>query len=75
MDEKLIITRSDYRIVTSLFEENELVQVSVEKEEAESILGNIYLGKVKNIIKNNYAKVSCSFSDIDFILKLFKTQK
>lgn len=48
---KLIITRQNNCIITSLFSDNEMIQVNVDKEE-HSILGNIYLGKVKNIVKN-----------------------
>jgi len=49
---KLIITRHGSHIVTTLFNDFDLVQVNIEEEASRSILGNIYLGKVKNIIKN-----------------------
>lgn len=50
--EKLIITKKNGYVVSSLFDEKELVLVQAEKMEQESILGNIYIGKVKNIVKN-----------------------
>ena len=50
--EKLIITKKNGYVVSSLFDEKELVLVQAEKIEQESILGNIYIGKVKNIVKN-----------------------
>ncbi|MFA9466095.1 MAG: ribonuclease E/G [Velocimicrobium sp.] len=61
MSETLIITRKDNKIITAAFEENEMLQVSVEKIEAENILGNIYIGKVKNIIKN----INAAFVEVE----------
>ena len=52
MGKKLIITKLNQKIISSLFDENDLVQINVEKEEENSLLGNIYVGKVKNIVKN-----------------------
>lgn len=51
----LILTKqtqgSKKRIISAFFQEDELVQISAAKEE-EDIISNIYIGKVKNIIKN-----------------------
>lgn len=52
MKKQLLITSRKEKIVSSLFEEKELVQVNVEDIENASLLGNIYVGKVKNIVKN-----------------------
>lgn len=52
MKKQLLITSRKEKIVSSLFEEKELVQVNVEDRENTSLLGNIYVGKVKNIVKN-----------------------
>ncbi|BCN30692.1 ribonuclease E/G [Anaeromicropila herbilytica] len=52
MKQKLIITCEESRIVSSLFEENNLVQINVTPNNDTSLLGNIYVGKVKNIVKN-----------------------
>ena len=52
MKKQLLITSRKQKIVSSLFEEKELVQVNVEDRENASLLGNIYVGKVKNIVKN-----------------------
>lgn len=52
MKKQLLITSREDKIVSSLFEEKELVQVNVEDKENTSLLGNIYVGKVKNIVKN-----------------------
>jgi ribonuclease G len=52
MNNKLIITKQDNRILTSIYEGNEMVQVNIDYADRKSILGNIYIGKVKNIVKN-----------------------
>ena len=52
MSNKLVIVKKDKHIVSSYFESMDLVQVSIDQDENHSILGNIYLGKVKNIVKN-----------------------
>jgi ribonuclease G len=49
---KLIVTKRQNQIISSLFEDNELVQLNIDSTESESLLGNIYVGKVKNIVKN-----------------------
>ena len=50
--QQLVITRQENKIVSSLFEQQSLIQVHVERDDTETILGNIYVGKVKNIVKN-----------------------
>ena len=52
MDNKLVITKKDNMIISASFEGRDMVQVSVNTSEEDGILGNIYLGKVKNIVKN-----------------------
>lgn len=52
MDNKLIITRLDNKIVSAIYEGNEMIQVNMDFIEKQSILGNIYIGRVKNIVKN-----------------------
>lgn len=52
MDNKLVITKQDQRIISAFFEGRDMVQVSLNASEEPGILGNIYLGKVKNIVKN-----------------------
>ena len=58
---KLIIICKKKKIYSAYFEENDLVQINVENEESESILGNIYIGKVKNIVKN----INAAFVEIE----------
>lgn len=52
MKNKLIITSDENKIISSLFKDRDMIQVSVDFINQNSILGNIYIGKVKNIIKN-----------------------
>lgn len=61
MDNRLIITKKDNRIISAFFEGKDMVQVSVNAATQASILGNIYLGKVKNIIKN----INAAFIEIE----------
>lgn len=49
---KLLITSLKQGIVSACYEGNRMTQVNVEPAAAQSILGNIYLGQVKNIVKN-----------------------
>lgn len=47
---KLVITRWRERILTALLADGVLQELSLEEDT--SILGNIYIGKVKNVVKN-----------------------
>lgn len=51
MEHKLIITKKENRIITFQLEDDILVKVSAEREEG-SLLQNIYVGKVQNVVKN-----------------------
>lgn len=61
MNQKLIITKQENRIISSLFEENNLVQINVSAIEDRSLLGNMFIGKVKNIVKN----INAAFLEIE----------
>lgn len=52
MNYKLIITKQKNRIVSALYDQKDMIQVNVDEISKTSILGNIYVGKVKNIVKN-----------------------
>lgn len=52
MKHKLIITKEENRIISSVFDEKEMLQVNVFGAREENPLGNIYVGKVKNIVNN-----------------------
>ncbi|MBE5977487.1 MAG: ribonuclease E/G [Paenibacillaceae bacterium] len=57
---KLIITRWNGCIITLLQSGKETLQIDIEPEESHSFLGNIYIGKVNNIVKN----INAAFVDI-----------
>lgn len=52
MKNKLLITNFDKYRLTGLLSDNKLIEVHCERMERPSILGNIYIGRVKNIQKN-----------------------
>lgn len=49
---KLVITKTEGQILTTLLQDGKPVEFHLEPEEEESLLGNIYIGKVQNIVKN-----------------------
>jgi ribonuclease G len=61
MENKLVITKQENNIISAFFEGKDMVQVSLNSSEESSILGNIYLGKVKNIVKN----INAAFVEIE----------
>lgn len=52
MNNKLVITKHNNKIISAFMEDGDMIQVSINSAEETGILGNIYLGKVKNIVKN-----------------------
>ncbi len=61
MNHKLIITKYKDTIISAFFNGMNMVQVSLNPAEEDTILGNIYLGKVKNIVKN----INAAFVEIE----------
>lgn len=73
MNTKLIVTRltrnqREYN-VCAFYQDNRLLEVTAQPKEADSILGNIYVGRVKDVVQNLNAAfieiapgVSCYFS-------------
>lgn len=47
---KLIITHYKKQILTALFEERKMVEASCVKEGASAFVGNVYIGRVENIV-------------------------
>jgi ribonuclease G len=62
MSVKLVISNRNNQIITSYLENGELLEVNCEAKEKMSSVGNIYVGKVKNIVKN----IQAAFIDIGF---------
>lgn len=54
MQNKLVFTRIRGKMITALFENDRCMQLDCEEEDV-SLLGNLYIGKVKNIVKNIHA--------------------
>lgn len=61
MEGKLIITRKENHIISAMYEENLLTELSVEPVEEKKLLGNIYTGKVQNIVKN----INAAFVEVE----------
>ncbi len=55
MGEELIIIRQEHHILTARLEENQIVQIQADSIEQDGLLGNIYVGKVRNVVKNIHA--------------------
>ena len=53
---KLLITKLNQKgntyIASALYSEKRLLEINLELEGKQGILGNIYVGRVKNIVKN-----------------------
>lgn len=52
MGYKLIVTKRQDKIISALYNEKDMIQVNIDDIKNISILGNIYVGKVINIVKN-----------------------
>lgn len=52
MDSRILVTKNNNRIVTIQTEDDKIVNIQAESAESTGILGNIYVGKVRNIVKN-----------------------
>lgn len=57
---KLIVTRWNQQILTALIADGKCRQLRLEDEGQKSLLGNIYVGKVKNVVKN----IGAAFIDL-----------
>lgn len=58
---KLIITEYKDKIASVLMENSRPVQISMEPKNQTSVLGNIYIGRVQNIVKN----INAAFVEIE----------
>lgn len=54
-DNKCVILKYEGQILSLLYHEHRLVQIKAQEAEQESILGNIYVAKVKNVVKGIHA--------------------
>lgn len=61
MSNKLIITKVKDCIVSAIYDERDMISVNVDECAQSGLLGNIYVGKVKNIVKN----IGAAFVEIE----------
>ncbi len=52
MDSKILVTRNEDKILTIQIENDRIEKIQAEPADASSVLGNVYVGKVRNIVKN-----------------------
>ena len=52
MENSIVVVRKDDRIMTALFKEKELVTIGLENTGNKERVGDIFVGKVQNIVKN-----------------------
>lgn len=68
MGNTLVITEDGEKILTTMLENGRVQQFQVESGREKSILGNIYVGKVRNIVKNiNAAFVEFSMGQMGYL--------
>lgn len=60
-DKKVLIFRRKNQLLTVLMHDRKLMQVYVNEEQTKSLIGNIYVGRVQNIVKN----IEAAFVGID----------
>lgn len=61
MGNRIIITKNGDKLITALFSPDELLKIQADREGEEKTLGNIYVGRVKNIVKN----INAAFVEIE----------
>ena len=52
MESRILVTKKDDRILTIKIEDDKIVSIQAESAESSGILGNVYVGKVSNVVKN-----------------------
>ncbi len=52
MANQLLITKKDNSVLSVRVEDGKIAQIQAQPENADSLLGDIYVGKVRNIVKN-----------------------
>lgn len=61
MSNQLVIVKHNEKVLSCLLEDRNLVQIHVSNKENSVACGNIYIGKVKNIVKN----INAAFVEIE----------
>ena len=53
---ELVITNYKNSIISAIYKEKEMIQVFASYKKSATCIGNIYVGKIENIVKNNICK-------------------
>ena len=61
MGNSIIVVKKDNQIVTCLADEKELLTIQVDRDDESRLVGSIYLGRVRNIVKN----INAAFVEIE----------
>ncbi|MDY3918142.1 MAG: ribonuclease E/G [Candidatus Limivivens sp.] len=61
LNRKLILVRLKDKILTALLEDGQVCELHCDEEKRDSLLGNIYIGKVRNIVSN----IQAAFIEIE----------
>ncbi|MDO5422768.1 MAG: ribonuclease E/G [Eubacteriales bacterium] len=61
MNRKLVLVRLKEKILTALLEDGKVCELHCDEEKRDSLLGNIYIGKVRNIVSN----IQAAFIEIE----------
>ena len=60
MNKEMIISSSGHETMAAILENDEVVEISVERDKARSVAGNIYKGRVKKVLPG----MQCAFVDL-----------
>ena len=60
MNKEMIISSSGHETMAAILEDDEVVEISVERDKSRSIVGNIYKGRVKKVLPG----MQCAFVDL-----------
>ena len=58
--DKLVVTRRGDKVCTAVVSDGKVSQLMLEPDTADSLLGNIYIGKVQKVVSN----INAAFIDI-----------
>ncbi|MEE2613834.1 MAG: ribonuclease E/G, partial [Acidobacteriota bacterium] len=60
MNKEMIISSSGHETMAAILEDDEVVEISVERDKSRGVVGNIYKGRVKKILPG----MQCAFVDL-----------
>ena len=60
MNKEMIISSSGHETMAAILEDDEVVEISVERDKSRGVVGNIYKGRVKKVLPG----MQCAFVDL-----------